>query len=224
MPRQLVFDWPPQVSLGAEDFFVSLSNAQAYALVSDPALWPQRRLVLTGPAGSGKTHLARVFQQATGATLMQATRLGKGLAPPPPGDVVIEDVDRLGPEGAEALFHLHNHLANANAHLLLTAASPPARWPITLPDLASRVQAITTVAIADPDDALLAAVIIKHLRDRQLAAPPALVGFLTRRIERSFAAAADIVARLDQAGLAQGREINERLARELLDNDGTAAR
>ncbi|MEO0904939.1 MAG: chromosomal replication initiator DnaA, partial [Pseudomonadota bacterium] len=106
----------------------------------------------------------------------------------------------------------------AGGLLLLTSALPPSRWSIALPDLASRMQATTVVHIQNPDDALLSALIMKLFADRQINPQPDLVQYLAKRIERSFAAAADIVARLDSAALAQGRKINKALVAELLDN------
>lgn len=219
MSRQLSFDWPARVALGREDFFVSAANAQAFAMVTTPDSWPEGKLAVIGPAHCGKTHLARVFAQASGATIISAAEIGPGLVPPAAAHVIIEDMDRLRPEAEEALFHLHNHL-RGRGRLLLTSNRAPSRWPITLPDLASRMQATTVVEVADPDDRLLAAVIMKHFQDRQIAPPPGLPGYLAARIERSFAAAADIVARLDAAALAEGRKINEHLARGLLDKPG----
>jgi chromosomal replication initiation ATPase DnaA len=116
------------------------------------------------------------------------------------------------------MFHLHNYLRNTGGTLLMTADTPPNRWQVTLPDLASRMQATHIGQIASPDDALLSALIMKLFADRQIMPKPELVTYLTTRIERSFAAAAEIVARLDAAALAQGRKINTALARDLLDN------
>lgn len=219
MAGQLAFDWPTGVALGPDDFFVSEANAQAFTMLGTPETWPERKLVVTGPKGSGKSHLARVFQAQSGALLISANTISaddKSDA----ATVIIEDMELLPEAAEEAVFHLHNNLRNAGGTLLMTSALPPSRWPIALPDLASRMQATTVVQIANPDDALLSALIMKLFADRQINPQPALVQYLTTRIERSFAAAADIVARLDAAALAQGRKINKALAAELLDNIG----
>ena len=212
---QLSFDLPPQVSLGPDDFFVSEANARPYAMVTAPDSWPEGKLALVGPSGSGKSHLARVFQHITGAAIWSAEALPATLPDTP---VVIEDMERLPQASEETAFHLHNHLRSSRLPLLLTATEPPARWNIRLPDLASRMQAASLAEIGDPDDRLLTAVLMKHFSDRQLAPKPRLVDYLATRIERSFAAAADIVARLDAEALATGTKVNEGLARRLLDN------
>ncbi len=216
MAEQLSFDWPTGVALGPEDFFVAPANAQAFAMVSAPDGWPEHKLCLTGPTGAGKSHLARVFAIATGAKIINASDVVMG--PPPATPIVVEDMQTLPRCAEEAMFHLHNNLRAARLPLLMTARTPPARWDIALPDLASRMQAAALVAIDDPDDALLQALIMKLFADRQISPPPTLVSYLAPRIERSFAAAANIVALLDAEALRQQRPISRKLAAALLDN------
>ncbi|MFN3662324.1 chromosomal replication initiator DnaA [Yoonia sp.] len=217
MARQLSFDWPNGVALGPDDFFVSTANATAFGMVTDPDRWPLRKLVIAGPAGCGKSHLARIFAAAQPTQIIAASDLTPDFVPTTPA-LVVEDMDNLPADAQESMFHLHNHLQNNAGLLLMTARQTPARWPISLPDLASRMQGSAVVQVADPDDALLQAVMMKLFADRQILPPAGLTAYLAPRIERSFAAAADIVARLDEAALATGHKINLRLAARLLDN------
>lgn len=206
-------------AMGRADFVVSPANADAVALVSSPASWPGGRLALAGPAGAGKTHLARVFMAETGAALAEAATLAEADAPAlvAAGAVAVEGADAgLPPAREAALFHLLNLAAAEGAPLLLTGREPPARWPVALPDLASRLAATAVARLHPPDDSLLEAVIAKLLDDRELAFDPALPGWLARRIERDFAAAAAIVERLDAASLEERRPIDRRLAARLL--------
>ena len=216
MSEQLTFDWPVGVALGVADFFVSAANDRAYAMLQAPETWPDRKLIIAGPAGAGKSHLAGIFATQMNAQHLSATALPDTL-PPAGRSIVVEDLDQLAPDANEFMFHLHNHLRHTGGHLLMTARRAPARWALTLPDLASRMQASTTISIDDPDDALLAALIMKLMADRQIMPPPSLVSYLVARIERSYAAAARVVARLDTASMAQGRPINRALAAGLLD-------
>lgn len=219
--RQLAFDLPARPALGRGDFYVSPANAHAAAAVADWRRWPAGKLALAGPEGAGKSHLVQVFAaEAEALVLPPAAPL-----PPPGANVAVEDVDRLAgdPAAEEALFHLHNHVLAHGGRLLVTGRSPPARWRLTLPDLASRMQGTPLVRIEAPDDALLAAVLAKHLADRQIRPAADLIPWLLPRMTRSFAAAADLVARLDALALAEGRAVNRHLAARILDNAGDGA-
>ena len=216
MVDQLAFEWPTGVALGPADFFVSEANAQAAGMVADPESWPDGKLVLVGPQGCGKTHLARIFAGHQDAVLVQASALKEDFQTDA-FDVVIEDMENLSPDAEEAVFHLHNYLRGNDGHLLMTARTPPSRWPIALPDLRSRMEATTVVRITDPDDALLSALVMKLFADRQITPKQDLVEYLIKRIDRSFAAASRIVTKLDEVAMAEGRKINRALAGDLLD-------
>ena len=223
MHRQLSFDLPVREALGREDFFVSPANAPAVAMIETWPGWPGGKLVLTGAKGAGKTHLAHVWAARSGAAIVSARDLaGADIAALATTPVAVEDCERIIGERAceTALFHLHNLALAEGQSLLFTALTPPNRWHLSLPDLASRMQGAALARIAPPDDALLAAVLMKLFADRQLAPTPATIPFLLRRIDRSFAAASAIVARLDAAALAQGRPVTPALARNVLDMPG----
>ncbi|MGF1659018.1 MAG: chromosomal replication initiator DnaA [Rubrimonas sp.] len=209
--------------MGRAEFVEGPPNAAALRLVEGWRGWPGGRLALVGPEGAGKTHLAHVFAGETGATILAAAALAETDAPAllAAGACVVEDADRLSdapdPAAAEtALFHLMNFAAAEGAALLLTGRDAPARWPCALPDLRSRLAAAPLARLDPPDDALLEAVIAKQLADRRLAFQDGLPAYLARRIERSFAAGAAVVAALDAASLAEKRAITVKLAGELL--------
>lgn len=223
VPLALVF--ARRRAMGRADFIETPANAEAAALMAAWRAWPERRLALCGPEGAGKTHLAHVFLSESGAALVCAHELAASDAPGlvACGAVAVEDVDRIAdlpPDRAAraeaALFHLMNLAAAEGCALLLTGRAAPARWPVALPDLASRLAALTPARLGAPDDALLAAVVAKALDDRGLRFEPGLPAFLAARIERTFAAAEAAVARLDAASLAQGRAITRKLAGEIL--------
>jgi DnaA regulatory inactivator Hda len=226
MSEQLALPLGHRAALGADDFVVSQSSAAAVAWIDRWPDWPAPALVIVGPPTSGKTHLAEVWRQRSGARLVAAAALRRDdvaeLAVGVPGGaptVVIEDADRAAEAGTgdeRALLHLFNLLREGGGHLLLTGRTPPARWPLALPDLRSRLTALPVVALAPPDDVVLEAVIVKLFADRQLRVEPDVVRFLANRIDRSFAAAAEAVAALDRAALAHGRAVTVPLVRAVL--------
>lgn len=221
-PRQMAFDLGSQETYSREDFFPSHSNAVAWAAIEDWQNWPMGRMLLIGPAGAGKTHLSHIWAAAADGRIICADDLGVG---DPTGHglhVAVEDADAVVGQPAleEALFHLHNAVVNAGGRLLLTAKTPPRDWGVRLPDLLSRLQAMPISQLAAPDDALLSAVLVKLFADRQIAVPPNLIPYLAARMERSIAAARQLVAALDARALALGRPITRALAAELLDSAG----
>ncbi len=223
MPRQLAFDLPVRPALGRGDFLVAAPNALALATV-EGGDWPQGKLVLAGPEGAGKTHLAHVWAEATGAAVIPAAALAEAdiAALAATGAVAVEDADRIaGDRAAEAaLFHLHNLLLAEGGRLLLTARAAPGHWGLALPDLASRIAAAGLATIAPPDDTLLSAVLVKLFADRQITVPAALIPWLVARMDRSFAGAAALVAALDAHALAEGRPVGRALAQAVLDSPG----
>jgi chromosomal replication initiation ATPase DnaA len=217
LPRQLSLALGHRESLDRADFLCWHGNETALALIDHWTDWPARALALTGPEGSGKSHLAAIWAEAAGARVIAAHALDAATVPRAlaTGAVAVEDADRRKFDEA-ALFHLLNLAREQAAYVLITARQPPAAWPTKLPDLASRLRALPVAALEAPDDALLAAVLVKLFADRQLAVDERLVEFLVHRIERSFAAAQAAVAELDSEAMRLKRPVSRALAAEIL--------
>ncbi len=216
---QMAFDLPVRTALGRETFSVSESNAQAVAMIDAWKTWPKGKLALVGPAGSGKTHLASVWSELSGAQIIPATEITDLPLPEQPGScLVVEDVPKIAgdTDAEEALFHLHNAAASSQGFLLMTGENAPARWALTLPDLASRMQATTVAALSPPDDALLTHVLVKLFQDRQIVPPAQMIEYLVLHMERSFVEAGRVVAEIDKRALEGNRKIGRKLAVEVL--------
>jgi chromosomal replication initiation ATPase DnaA len=215
-PRQLALALAHAESFAREDFLSGAANEAALALIGRWPDWPDRTIALIGPEGSGKSHLAAIWAADSGARMLSARALAGASLPAAlaTGALVVEDA-AAGEFDQRQLFHLINLAREENAFVLVTARTPPAGWSVAIPDLASRLRALPTVALAPPDDVLLRAVLVKLFADRQLAADESLVAYLASRIERSFAGARAAVERLDREALRQQRPVTRALAAEL---------
>jgi chromosomal replication initiation ATPase DnaA len=221
MAEQLVLDLPFRAAMGRADFFVSAANAAAVAGIDTWRDWPGAKMLLIGPAGAGKTHLAHVFTAQSDARIVDAAGLPDHdpatLAAAPA--LVVEDADRIAGDASaeEALFHLHNAAAGRGTALLITAASPPQHWGLCLPDLQSRMQQAGQLALTAPDDALIAAVLVKLAADRQMALTPALLAYILPRIDRSLGFVQGFVTALDAEALAAHQKPGLRHVKAVLD-------
>jgi chromosomal replication initiation ATPase DnaA len=218
-PRQLAFALPHAESLTRDDFLEGPANAAGLALVDSWPDWPNRIMLLVGPQGSGKSHLAAIWAEAAGARSTSAHAL---TAPAVPvalatGALVIEDL-KSSDFDERALFHLMNLAREDQAFVLITSRLPPSAFEVELRDLRSRLRAVPTILLLPPDDQLLRALIVKFCADRQLAVDETVVSYLTTRIERSYAAVRQAIELLDSEALRLGRPVTRALAAELLRN------
>lgn len=218
MIRQLVLELGHRPASGREDFLIAPPNEAAVALIDSWPNWTDRVAAISGPEGSGKTHLAEVWRAASGASSIGTESLVTADIPSlvEKGALILEDLSSLATAGERALFHLINLVRAEGASLLITSREPVARLPLELPDLVSRLRAIPQAELGAPDDALLAGILVKLFDDRQLRISPQVVSYIASRIERSIAAARRIVEELDHASLSGKRPVTVPLAAEIL--------
>jgi chromosomal replication initiation ATPase DnaA len=216
-PRQIPLDLGHEAGLSRDDLIVTSANRDAVAFVESWPGWPGPAGIVVGPTGSGKTHLATIWQSEAGARNIAVSEL--------------EDMGRSGVSGSEnllvddigeapfdnpGLFHLLNALRAGGGSMLLTARRYPAAWPVRLPDLASRLRACPTVSIGEPDDVLLSGAITKLFADRQLSVEPAVVRYIVSRMERSLVTAIRIVEEIDRIALERKARVTRNLASKAL--------
>ena len=220
-PRQLVLALDHAVSYARDDFLSGPSNVTALALVERWPDWPNRVMVLIGPEGAGKSHLAAMWAEASGARVLAASLLTEDMVPAAlaTGALVLEDLEGDALD-ERALFHLLNLAREEGADLLITARTHPAGFGVGIRDLASRLRALPGVALAPPDDDLLRLVMVKLAADRQIALDQIVVSYVANRIERSFAAARAAVLALDEESMRRHRPITRALAAELFRDPG----
>ncbi len=212
--RQLAFLFPQHASYSADALIPTLANAEALTWLTSPETWPNRRLALYGPEGSGKTHLLHAFAERQRATLLPVEAMRHMAAAPPERALAIDDADTI--PNPEILLHLLNAAAEAGLPVLLAGRTPPTLWPTTLPDLASRLRAATAVALGQPDDDLLRALLARLLAERQLGVEQALQDYLLARLPRHGAALKEAACRLDRLSLAAGRGVTRAMAADVL--------
>jgi chromosomal replication initiation ATPase DnaA len=217
MAEQLALGLPHREALGRDDFLAADSNAAALRLIDEWPHWPTHAAVLVGPNGSGKTHLAAVWQARSHAKLLPAKDLMKDNVPDhlAGNALCLEDVQPGGFDEV-ALFHLLNAARQQGAHVLMTSAVDPTGWNVKLPDLTSRIKALPSVSILPPDDALLRGVLVKLFTDRQIAVDEALISYLTLRMPRSLSAAGELVAEIDRAAMAEKAEVTRPFVARIL--------
>jgi chromosomal replication initiation ATPase DnaA len=216
-PRQLALALPHAESLSRDNFLEGPANARALALVDAWPDWPNRVMMIVGPEGSGKSHLAAIWASEAGARSVAAHTLTPENVPRElaTGALVVDDLNPAAFDD-RALFHLLNLARQDEAYVLMTGRVVPSAIPVELRDLGSRLRAVPVVTLAPPDDHLFKALIVKFFADRQMVVDEQLVSYLATRIERSFAAARRAVELLDGEALRQRRPVTRALAVEVL--------
>ncbi len=216
-PRQLILDWPHQPSFAREDFLSAASNREALNAIDRWPDWPGRMLLLVGPEGSGKSHLAALWAKTAGAATVHGENLGNddAQASLEGRALLIEDADQVG-DAEERLFHLVNAALQTQTWLLLTARQGPDDWGLKIPDILSRLRLAPVVRLDMPDIELTEAVLFKLFSDRQLQVEPHVIAYIATRMERSLGAARRLVETLDRVALAQARRVTRTMAGEVM--------
>jgi chromosomal replication initiation ATPase DnaA len=200
----------------ARDFIAASSNRDALAWLE--ADWPEQRLALFGPGGSGKSHLLHIHVQRTGGVVLAGQTLTDLAGVPRCGTLALDDADTVADE--TLLFHLLNTARDRRLNLLLSCRAAPSRWPVRLQDLSSRLRATAAVEIGQPDDEMMAALLMRLLADRQLAVARPVQEWLLLRLPRSPSALREAVVRLDRASMVFGSAITRPLAARVLAENG----
>src|SRR3978361_2057688 len=218
-PRQRALALRHAESLSRDNFLEGPANAAGLALVERWPDWPNRIMLLVGPEGSGKSHLAAIWAEEAGARSTSAHALTSAAVPGAlaTGALVVEDL-KSSDVDERALFHLMNLAREDQASVLITTRTPPSAFAVELRDLRSRLRAVPSVTLLPPDDQLFRALIVKFCADRQMSIDETVVSYLATRIERSYAAGRQAIDLLDAEALRLGRPVTRALAAELLRN------
>ena len=217
--NQLGLHFAVETSYCDEDFLISDCNSHAWESVKG---WSNAEeasvFLLRGSAASGKTHLATLWARQQGAALIDASAMQLSDSPEAlfsrSDALVIEDCELS--QQPETLFHLLNYAKQQAVKCLLTAEDESCWAGFTLPDLRSRLQALPQAIIYPPDDSILAALLVKNFKDRQLQVSQEVVDYLLKRMGRSYISVPLLVEALDKRAIEQKKPITIALARGLL--------
>jgi len=208
---QLVLDLPHLESWDEADFYITSRNEQALRLVSAWPDWQSPAVIVYGPPQSGKTYLAKIWQNRSNAHFVQPAQLAAHIWSEPFPPLIVEDIDTAA-YSETALFHHLNLAREHGSSMLLTAQTPPGQWQLALPDLRSRIRSYPAAEIQPPDEEHLAALLVKHFSDRQIEVTPEVISYLVSRMERSMAAAQRLTAHIDKLALSEHRKVTRAFA------------
>ncbi len=225
-PKQLLLNWPVSEKFAQSNFLPAVSNEKAVKWIDSWPNWQRGEeqfhcLIIYGPDGCGKTHLAHVWQKISKAKIIAGEDLGKSDFIS--GDnlvFVVEDVDSFVNNSTtqEALLHLLNWTREQGGYILLTARKRPKKWPINLADLSSRLLASEASKISLPDDDLLKDIMIKQFSDRQITLSKDVIKYLIARTERSFDAIRNLVKDIDNLSMSEKKKITIPVVKRVLED------
>lgn len=218
MAQQLLFDLPVRTARGRNDFLVTDCNADAVNVLDQWPDWSSVAACLVGAPRSGKTHLVEVWRELSGAPVVEGADLTEAMLPQLLDEKAIAIENAMGIKDEAALFHLFNAMKNNGGHLLLTAEVAPARWPLSLPDLKSRLATAILGELQPPDDALLKGLFTKLFQDYQTDVKEGVITFIISRVERSFQEVTEVAEALNREAMRHRSAITVPLARSLLES------
>ena len=218
---QLTIEMPKRTALNREDFLVNVRNKVAVDFIDNFYKKSIKLGILIGPKGSGKTHLVNVLcKSLEGVNWSFLSSENKNIYDifNTNDVIIIENINNFhSKQKEEFLFHSINLSKELNKALLLTSSLQVSKLNFKMSDLVSRLEAMNTASIEEPDDTLMEALIIKLFNDRQISVKPKTVNFLMQRIERPYLGVSEIIELIDKVSLSQKKSISIKLIKGLID-------
>ena len=204
----------------AREFFITQANEHAIGWLDKWPDWvpPYHSLNIYGPSGCGKSQLGDLFAQKSHAHHISSMQKFDRAFCEVKQAFVLDGIDKNDGWHEEALFHFLNYLAETGKSALFLSPISLAQIEWELPDLRSRMRALSAQAVHLPDDDLLLALLDKYFQQRRCQVAPDVMDYILTRIERSYEAVANIARAIDEASLAAKKPVTKALVRSLLDS------
>ena len=215
-----------------ENFEATPENAELVEAVRRVAVErTPDRVLISGDAGSGKSHLlesASATASAGGEAVAfvpmrewcsQPVDAVRGLGRS--GLLCIDDIDAIAGdrEWEEALLALVEAAASRRTRVLVSAGRSPFRIPFALADLRSRLSAATVYRLREMDDESRARALRRHASGRGIEIPDDVVGYVLARHRRDMPSLVALLDRLDYHSMAHQRRLTVPFVRGLIETD-----
>ena len=214
--NQLLLNFDYNIEFNKHDYYVSKSNYFAFSLIQNWPKWEKKILNISGDIFSGKTHLAKIFQDKSNALYLRHNDINEEIFKKIKlnDSIIIDDFEKIKNENL--LYSLFNLIYQDNKFLLILSHKAISEVNYNLDDLNSRAKNCIFAKIESPDDDLIFAIIVKSFSDRQIKLEKKLLEFIIKRIERSYGKIYEFIYKVDELSLKKKKPINLKTIKEIL--------
>ena len=214
--NQLLLDFDHKIEFNEHDYYVSKSNYLAFNLIQNWTKWEKKILNIYGDTFSGKTHLAKIFQNKSRALYLTDSDVNEEIYKKIKLSecIVIDDFEKIKNENL--LYSLFNLIYQDNKYLLILSNRAISDIDYSLDDLNSRAKNCIFAQIENPDDDLIFAIIVKSFSDRQIKLEKKFLEYIIKRIERSYGKIYEFIYKVDELSLKKKKPVNLKTIKEIL--------
>ena len=214
--NQLLLDFDHNIEFNEHDYYVSKSNYLAFNLIQNWTKWEKKILNISGDTFSGKTHLAKIFQNKSKALYLSHKDVNEEIFKKIKLNefIIIDDFEKIKNENL--LYSLFNLIYHDNKYLLILSNRAISDIDYSLDDLNSRAKNCIFAKIENPDDDLIFAIIVKSFSDRQIKLEKKFLEYIIKRIERSYGKIYEFIYKVDELSLKKKKPVNLKTIKEIL--------